>query len=65
MPSIFKYFVSVSIWVLFFFGLAAIVAGFARAFGHSELRMVSAYFGFGILSMFLSIVSVKIRQTLS
>jgi len=64
MPSIFKYLVSVATWVLFLYGLAAIVAGFARAFGHSDLAMVSAYFGYGIVSLFLSVVAVKIRSTL-
>jgi hypothetical protein len=64
MPSIFKYLVSVAVWVLFLYGLAAIVAGFVRAFGHNELAIVSAYFGYGIISLFLSVVAVKIRSTL-
>jgi hypothetical protein len=64
MPSVFKYLVSVTVWVLFFFGLAALVAGFARAFSHANLAMVSAYFGYGIVAMFLSAVTARIRKTL-
>jgi Na+-driven multidrug efflux pump len=64
MASMFKYLVSVAVWVLFLYGLAASVAGFARAFGHDQLPMVAAYFGYGIVSLFLSVLAVKIRSTL-
>lgn len=64
MPSIFKYMASVTVWVLFFFGLAAIVGGFARAFNHDTLPFVSAYFGYGIASLFLSVVCAKLRKML-
>jgi hypothetical protein len=64
MPAIFKYMASVTVWVLFVFGLAALVAGFARAFGGSSLPMVSAYFGYGIISLFLSVVCARLRKML-
>ena len=64
MPTIFKYMASVTVWVLFLFGLAALVAGFARAFGGSSLPLVSAYFGYGIISLFLSVVCARLRKTL-
>ncbi len=64
MPNIFKYMASVTVWVLFLFGLAALVAGFARAFNGGSLPMVSAYFGYGIVSLFLSVVSARLRKTL-
>lgn len=64
MPKIFKYMASVTVWVLFIYGLLALVAGFARAFSGASLPMVSAYFGFGIVSLFLSAVCTRIRKTL-
>lgn len=64
MSSIMKTLVTATVWILFLFGSAALAAGFARAFAHAELAMVSAYFGYGILSLFLSAVAVKIRSTL-
>jgi hypothetical protein len=44
--------------------LAALVAGFARVFSHASLPMVSAYFGYGIVAMFLSAVTARIRKML-
>lgn len=64
MPSIFKSLVSATVWILFVYGFAALVAGFVRAFAHAELAMVSAYFGYGIISLFLSAVAAKIRKML-
>jgi hypothetical protein len=64
MPATFKTFASITVWVLFFFGLAALIYGFVRAFSHASLSMVSAYFGYGIISMFLSVVCARIRKML-
>jgi len=64
MSSVMKTLVSATVWILFVFGFAALVAGFGRVFAHVELAMVSAYFGYGILSLFLSAVTVKLRSTL-
>ena len=62
--SVYKALVTVTAWVLFGFGLAALCAGFGRAYSQASLAMVSSYFGFGILSLFFSAVVVKIRSTL-
>ena len=64
MPSIFKSLASLTVWVLFVFGLAALVYGFVRAFSGSSLQMVSAYFGYGVASMFLSVVCARLRKML-
>lgn len=64
MSPIMKKLVSAVVWILFVFGFAALVSGFGRAFAHAGLAMVSSYFGYGILSLFLSAVAVKIRSTL-
>ncbi len=64
MPSIFKTLASITVWILFLFGCGSLVGGFMRAFGGSELRLVSSYFGYGIISLTLSVVSAKLRQTM-
>ena len=64
MPPVFKSLVSIAVWILFIFGFLALVGGFVRALRGSELRLVFSYFGFGILSLFLSVVAVKLRSTL-
>jgi hypothetical protein len=64
MPAAFKTLTSIVVWILFTYGLAAIIYGFVRAFSHASLAMVSAYFGYGLISLFLSVVSAKIRKSL-
>jgi high-affinity nickel permease len=70
MPQIFKALTSITVWILFIFGCLSLLGGFARAFGASvgmdspELSLVSAYFGYGIVSLFLSVIAVKIRRGL-
>ena len=64
MPSVFKTLASATVWILFVYGLAAVIYGFIRAFSHSTLQMVTAYFGFGILALFLSVVCARLRKTL-
>jgi hypothetical protein len=64
MPSVFKTLASATVWILFIYGLAALVYGFVRAFSHASLSMVAFYFGYGILSLFLSVVCAKIRKML-
>ena len=64
MSLVMKALVSATVWILFVFDFASLASGSTRAFAHAELAMVSAYFGYGILSLFLSSVSVKIRSTL-
>jgi hypothetical protein len=54
----------VVVWVLFLFGLGAIAGGFVRALSGNELPIVSAYFGFGIASLVLSVIAAKIGQTM-
>ncbi len=64
MSSKFAALMSIAVWILFVFGCLGLLGGFVRAFARSELRLVSAYFGFGILSLFLSVVAAKLRVTL-
>jgi hypothetical protein len=64
MTNIYKYMTTIAVWVLFFFGLSALVAGFARAFNGGSLPMVSAYFGYGIVSLFLSVVCARLGKLL-
>jgi hypothetical protein len=63
MPSIFKALTSITVWVLFVFGFVSLLGGFGRIIGGSpELLLTSAYFGFGVGSLFLSIVTMKLRH---
>ena len=63
MPSIFKALTSVTAWILFVFGTLALLGGFGRIIGGSPaIDMMTAYFGFGVGSLFLSVVTMKIRQ---
>ena len=63
MPSIFKVLASITAWVLFIFGSLALLGGFGRIIGGSpELDLVTAYFGFGVGSLFLSVATMKLRQ---
>lgn len=68
MPSIFKALASITVWVLFVFGLLTLVAGFGRiAAGGSDpptVALMTAYFGFGVGGLFLSVVTMKIRKAL-
>ncbi len=70
MPPIFKALASITVWILFIFGCLSLLGGFGRTFGASvgmespELSLVSAYFGYGILSLVLSVVTMKLRQML-
>ncbi len=64
MPSIFKTLASITVWILFIFGCLSLLGGFARAFMGGELRLVSAYFGYGILSLILSVVAARLRKAL-
>lgn len=62
MPSTFKTLASVTVWILFVFGCLALVGGFVRAFSGARLLLVSAYFGYGIVSLTLSVAVAKLRQ---
>lgn len=70
MPSVFKALASITVWVLFVFGLLALVAGFGRIIAAGAgaaspaVDLMSAYFGFGVASLFLSVVAMKLRQML-
>ncbi len=70
MPQIFKALASITVWILFIFGCLSLLGGFARTFGAGagmespELSLVSAYFGYGIVSLVLSVVTMKIRKSL-
>ena len=59
----FKALATITVWVLFIFGVAALLGGFGRIIGGmAELDLVTAYFGFGAGGMFLSVVTMKLRQ---
>ena len=70
MPSIFKALATVAAWVLFVFGLLSLLIGFVRVFSAipetstaPALPLITAYFGFGIISLTFSVVVMKLRQT--
>jgi len=63
MPTIFRTLTSITAWVLFVFGVLALIGGFGRIIaGSPTIEMMTAYFGFGVGSMFLSAVTMKIRD---
>ncbi|MFC2006851.1 hypothetical protein ACFLUQ_01645 [Chloroflexota bacterium] len=63
MPSIVKTLASITVWILFVFGFLSLLGGFGRIIGGSpELDLMTAYFGFGIGGLFLSVVTIKLRQ---
>lgn len=70
MSSAFKTLASISIWVLFFVGLLALISAFGRIIGAAVgaeppgLAMMTAYFGIGIAGLFLSVVAIAIRKKL-
>lgn len=71
MPQIFKALASITVWVLFIFGFLALLSAFIRIIGAStgvsappELGLMSAYFGYGVGSLFLSVVAMKLRKML-
>lgn len=64
MPSIFKAFASITVWILFVFGILALIGGFARVFTQSALPLVSAYFGYGVISLIGSAVVARLRQSM-
>ncbi len=65
MPPIFKALASVATWILFIFGCLSLISGFARiGMGTAEMDTMTAYFGFGVLGLVLSVVTAKLRQTL-
>lgn len=66
MPSIFKTLASITVWILFIFGILSLFGGLFRIFGGGDktVRLISSYFGYGILSLTLSVVCAKLRQTM-
>ena len=63
MPPIFKALASITAWVLFVFGSLSLLGGFGRIIGGSpEVDLMSAYFGFGVGGLFLSVATMKLRQ---
>ena len=62
MPSIFKTFASITVWILFIFGCLSLLGGFVRVISGAALPLVSAYFGYAVLSLTLSVVVAKLRQ---
>jgi hypothetical protein len=65
MPNIFKALASITAWTLFVFGSLSLLGGFGRIIGGSpELDLMTAYFGFGVGGLFLSVVTMKLRKNL-
>ena len=63
MPSIFKALASLAAWVLFIFGSVSLLGGFGHIFmGSPEVDLMTAYFGLGVGSLFLSVASMKLRH---
>jgi len=60
---IFKALASIVAWALFIFGSLSLLAGFGRIIvGSPELDLLSNYFGFGVGSLVLSVVVMRLRQ---
>lgn len=62
MPNIFKALATLTAWVLLIFGGVSLIGGFGRIFGGAPLDLMTAYFGFGVGSLFLSVVTMILRQ---
>ena len=63
MPSIFKALSSITVWVLFIFGSVSMLGGFYHIFlGNPTVDLITAYFGLGVGSLFLSVASMKLRH---
>lgn len=67
MPLIFKTLASIAAWILFVFGCLSLLGGLMRtvgasAFGTPDLALIAVYFGYGILSLILSVVAMKLRH---
>ena len=64
-PQIFKALSTITAWVLFVFGSVSLLGGFGWIIaGSPGLELISAYFGFGVGSLVLSVVVMKLRQML-
>jgi hypothetical protein len=71
MPQIFKALASIVVWGLFIFGIFALWAAFVRIIGASigiletpDLATMTNYFGYGVGSLFVSVVTMKLREML-
>ena len=63
MANIYKLMVSVVIWILFVLGAGSIIGGFGRIISDdATTELMAAYFGLGILSLFLTVVTIKIKR---
>ena len=70
MKPVYKSLASIAIWILFIIGLLALLMAFIRilvgALGAQapDLEMMTAYFGYGVSCLFLSVVSILIAKKL-
>ena len=65
MPPVFKALASITTWVLFIFGLLSLVAGFGRiGMNTADVKLMTAYFGFGVAGLVLSVVTAKLRHSM-
>jgi len=69
MPPIFKALATITAWILFVFGCLALLSGFGRIIGAvldlitgPSLRLIGPYLVTGIISLMLSVVTMKLRQ---
>ena len=63
MSRAFKALASITVWVLFIFGALSLIGGFGRILGGQPgMDLMTAYFGFGVGSLFLSVVTMRLRQ---
>ncbi len=58
----FKKLATITVYVLFVFGSLSLLGGFFRIFGGAELDLIRNYFGFGVVSLFLSVATMRLRQ---
>ena len=62
MPQIFKFLATLTAWVLFVFGGLSLLGGFGRILEGAPLDLMTAYFGFGVVSLFRSVVTMILRK---
>ena len=58
----FKKLTTLTAYVLFIFGSLSLLGGFVRIFRGAGLDLIRDYLGFGVVSLFLSVVTMRLRQ---
>lgn len=71
MPSIFKTLASIAVWALFVTGALALLGAFVRIVGAAldiaespDVALMTAYFGYGLGGLVLSVITMWFRKRL-